>query len=161
MGLLSVAIPIPKLFILNLCVDFCKCSESGSFFVHVVHVSNMIISHLVYCSHFLSLFSGFHLCFFLSWDRGDSRPAPRNSRWNDGGGGGGRGGGQINAKGFHGNMSEDPRLEKRLFNTKEHASQGINFDRVGSVPLYFGYPLLFSQQNIISSCCVLLTSLMR
>lgn len=59
----------------------------------------------------------------------------RNSRWNDGGGGGeggggGRGGG-VNAKGFHGHMREDARLEKQLFNTDEHASQGINFDRVG------------------------------
>ncbi|CAN0577819.1 unnamed protein product, partial [Laminaria digitata] len=64
--------------------------------------------------------------------RGDSRPAPRNSRWNDGGGGGGGGGGRgggVNAKGFHGNMNGDPRLEKQLFNTEEHASQGINFDR--------------------------------
>ena len=69
---------------------------------------------------------------FFSWERGDSRPAPRNSRWNDGGGGGGGGGGRggVNAKGFHGNMNEDPRLEKALFNTEEHASQGINFDRV-------------------------------
>ena len=27
-------------------------------------------------------------------------------------------------------MNEDLRLEKQLFNTTEHASQGINFDRV-------------------------------
>ncbi|CAN0296716.1 unnamed protein product, partial [Ectocarpus fasciculatus] len=72
------------------------------------------------------------------WDRGDSRPAPRNSRWNDGGGGGGgggRGGGGVNAKGFHGNMNEDLRLEKQLFNTTEHASQGINFDRYDDIPV--------------------------
>lgn len=81
--------------------------------------------HSSTCSLFHHLLS---LC--TSWDRGDSRPAPRNSRWNDGGGGGGRGGGGINAKGFHGNMNEDLRLEKQLFNTTEHASQGINFDRV-------------------------------
>ena len=36
----------------------------------------------------------------------------------------------MNAKGFHGSLAEDPRLEKQLFNTAEHASQGINFDRV-------------------------------
>lgn len=75
----------------------------------------------------------FYNFFRSSWDRGDSRPPPRNSRWNDGGGGGGGrggGGGGVNSKGFHGSMIEDPRLEKQLFNTSEHASQGINFDRV-------------------------------
>lgn len=44
-------------------------------------------------------------------------------------GGGGRG--APNDAGFHGSLTEDPRLEAELFGDEGHVTQGINFDKVG------------------------------
>jgi ATP-dependent RNA helicase DDX3X len=40
----------------------------------------------------------------------------------------------TNARGFHGDMSPDKRLEQRLFSQKDHQTTGINFDNYDKIP---------------------------
>jgi ATP-dependent RNA helicase DDX3X len=63
-----------------------------------------------------------------------------------GGGGGGRGnnysgggsssfGAKLNARGFHGDMSINKRLEAQLFDNSEKQTTGINFDNYDKIPI--------------------------
>ncbi|CAB9527963.1 dependent RNA helicase [Seminavis robusta] len=91
-------------------------------------------------------------------DQNGGPPPQTNSRWAnvDGGGGGGYdgggghrgsyqggggygggrgGGGRRNERGFHGDMKEDPRVEKQLFGRDDHQTTGINFDNYDKIPI--------------------------
>jgi|UPI000581AB7B ATP-dependent RNA helicase DDX3X len=74
---------------------------------------------------------------------GDGPPPTGNSRWSEGGGGGrgsssyggGRGQSRRNARGFHGDLKEDPRTQARLFGRDDHQTTGINFDNYDKIPI--------------------------
>jgi ATP-dependent RNA helicase DDX3X len=56
------------------------------------------------------------------------------------GGGGGRGysggfGAPVNARGYHGDLGTDPRVEARLFDNSEKQTTGINFDNYDKIPI--------------------------
>ena len=78
-------------------------------------------------------------------------PQTTNSRWANvesgggyrggggdrrgGGGYGGRGGARRNERGFHGDMTQDKRLEARLFDNSDKQTTGINFDNYDKIPI--------------------------